>query len=210
MALKTQGLRFRETMAGYMSPAGSFRAGYRWGKAAGGEVRFTATIAIPDLDTFLQDPEHAAALSARLDYDGLGWDLQVKAGRFHLFCRRNDRTRMLYYLPFTCGGQTYLLFGQKFVGDRAPARLARPHVLHYPASTRMNQAGRSGAAGERHPHYRYPLSCACSPLRTSGAVRPSASFGSRALPERLHARTGRRLRTAVPGRASAFVLASGG
>jgi len=56
MALATSGLRFRETMAGYMSPAGSFRAGYRWGKVAGGEVRFTATIAIPDLDAFLQDP----------------------------------------------------------------------------------------------------------------------------------------------------------
>ena len=65
MALATSGLRFRETMAGYMSPAGSFRAGYRWGKAAGGDVRFTATIAIPDLDGFLQDPEHCAPLTAR-------------------------------------------------------------------------------------------------------------------------------------------------
>ncbi|HJX61467.1 MAG TPA: MaoC/PaaZ C-terminal domain-containing protein [Dehalococcoidia bacterium] len=105
-------------MAGYMSPAGSFRAGYRWGKVAGGEVRFTAAIAVPDLDAFLQDPEHCAALTARLDYDGLGWDLPVKAGRFHLFCRRSGHTRMLYYLPFTCSGQRYLLFGQKFVGDR--------------------------------------------------------------------------------------------
>jgi acyl dehydratase len=118
MALTTRGLHFRETMTGYMSPAGSFRAGYRWGKAAGGEVRFTATITIPDLDTFLQNSEHAAPLTASLNYDGLGWDLSVKDGRFHLFCRRNGRTRMLYYLPFACAGQRYLLFGQKFVGDR--------------------------------------------------------------------------------------------
>ena len=33
-------------MAGHMSPAGSFRAGHRWGKVAGGDVRFTATIVI--------------------------------------------------------------------------------------------------------------------------------------------------------------------
>jgi acyl dehydratase len=116
MAITTHGLRFRETMAGYMSPAGSFRAGYRWGKAAGGEVRFTATIAIPDLESFLHDPEHPAPLSARLDYAGMGWDLPVK-GRLHLLCRRNGRTRMLYYLPFTANGQHYLLFGQKLVGD---------------------------------------------------------------------------------------------
>ncbi len=91
MALTTRGLRFHETMAGFMSPAGSFRAGYRWGKVAGGEVRFTAAIAIPDLDAFLQDPEHPAALTARLDYDGLGWDLPVKAGRSTTFRKRRKR-----------------------------------------------------------------------------------------------------------------------
>jgi acyl dehydratase len=114
----TRGLRFRETMAGHMSPAGTFGAGYRWGKVAGGNVRFTATIVIPDIDVFLEDPEHQAQLTARLDYDGLGWGLPVKEGRFHLFCRRDGHTRMLYYLPFACSGQHYLLFGQKFVGDR--------------------------------------------------------------------------------------------
>ena len=141
MALETRGLRFRETMAGYMSPAGSFRAGYRWGKAAGGDVRFTATIAIPDLDAFLQDPEHAAALTASLDYGGLGWGLPVKAGRFHLFCRRSGRTRMLYYLPFTCSGQRYLLFGQKFVGDRPGLHLWRDLTSLHTQLLRLDESG---------------------------------------------------------------------
>jgi acyl dehydratase len=141
MALETHGLRFRETMAGYMSPAGSFRAGYRWGKAAGGEVRFTAVITITDLDTFLQDPEHAAPLTARLDYDGLGWDLPVKAGRFQLFCRRNGRTRMLYYLPFTCSGQRYLLFGQKFVGDRPGLHVWRDLTSLHTQLLRLDESG---------------------------------------------------------------------
>jgi len=35
----------------------------------------TATIFIADLDRFLEDPEHQAPLTARLDYDGLGWGL---------------------------------------------------------------------------------------------------------------------------------------
>jgi acyl dehydratase len=179
MALKTQGLRFRETMAGYMSPAGSFRAGYRWGKAAGGEVRFTATIAIPDLDTFLQDPEHAAALSARLDYDGLGWDLPVKAGRFHLFCRRNDRTRMLYYLPFTCGGQSHLLFGQKFVGDRPGLHVWRDLTSLHTQLLHLDESGRP--VGE--PLAKGILTIGVpavlrllSTLRTSGAVGPLGVF----------------------------------
>ena len=141
MALATRGLRFRETMAGYMSPAGSFRAGYRWGKVAGGDVRFTATIAIPDLDSFLQDPEHQAPLTAHLDYDGLGWDLPVKAGRFHLFCRRNGRTRMLYYLPFTCSGQRYLLFGQKFVGDRPGLHVWRDLTSLHTQLLRLGESG---------------------------------------------------------------------
>jgi acyl dehydratase len=142
MALTTRGLRFRETMAGYMSPAGSFRAGYRWGKAAGGEVRFTATITIPDLDTFLQDPEHVAPLTARLDYDGLGWDLPVKAGRFHLFCRRNGHTRLLYYLPFTCAGQRYLLFGQKYVGDRPGLHVWRDLTSLHTQLLRLDESSR--------------------------------------------------------------------
>ena len=146
MALETRGLRFRETMAGYMSPAGSFRAGYRWGKAAGGEVRFAATIAIPDLDTFLQDPEHRAALTASLDYDGLGWGLPVKVGRFHLFCRRDGHTRMLYYLPFTCSGQRYLLFGQKFVGDRPGPHVWRDLTSLHTQLLRLDESGQP--AGE--------------------------------------------------------------
>lgn len=146
MALATRGLRFRETMTGYMSPAGGFHAGYRWGKVAGGDVRFTATIAIPDLDTFLQDPEHRAALTASLDYDGLGWDLPVKAGRFHLFCRRNGRTRMLYYLPFTCSGQRYLLFGQKFVGDRPGLHVWRDLTSLHTQLLRLDESGQP--AGE--------------------------------------------------------------
>jgi len=146
MALATHGLRFRETMAGYMSPAGTFHAGYRWGKVAGGDVRFTALIAIPDLDSFLEDPEHQAPLTARLDYDGLGWGLPVKAGRFHLFCRRNGHTRMLYYLPFTCSGQQYLLFGQKFVGDRPGLHIWRDLTSLHTQLLRLDGSGQP--AGE--------------------------------------------------------------
>src|SRR4030042_4419749 len=142
MALETRGLRFRETLGGSMSPAGGFRAGYPWGKAAGGPVLFTATIAIPDLDAFLQDPEHAAALTASLDYDGRGWGLPVKAGRFHLFCRRNGRTRMLYYLPFTCNGQRYLLFGQKFVGDRPGLHVWRDLTSLQTQLLHLDESGR--------------------------------------------------------------------
>ncbi len=142
MALATRGLRFRETMAGHMAPAGSFRAGYRWGKAAGGDVRFTATIAIADIDSFLRDPEHQANLTAILDYAGLGSHLPVKEGRFHLFCRRNGRTRMLYYLPFSCSGQRYLLFGQKLIGDRPGLHIWRDLTSLHSQLLRLDESAR--------------------------------------------------------------------
>ena len=166
MALTTHGLRFRETMAGYMSPAGSFRAGYRWGKAAGGEVRFTATIAIPDLESFLHDPEHPAPLAARLDYAGMGWDLPVK-GRLHLLCRRNGRTRMLYYLPFTSNGQRYLLFGQKLVGDRPGLHVWRDLTSLHTQLLRSDESGRP--VGE-------PLARGILSIGLPAAVRQLSTF----------------------------------
>lgn len=141
MTQPSHGLRFRETMAGYMSPAASFRAGHRWGKVAGGAVRFTATIVIANIDSFLRDPEHQAPLTARLDYAGLGSRLPVRAGRFHLFCHRNGHTRMLYYLPFTCGSQRYLLFGQKFVGDRPGFHVWRDLTSLHTELLRLDESG---------------------------------------------------------------------
>jgi len=141
MTQLTHGLRFRETMAGYMSPAASFRAGYRWGKVAGGDVRFTATIVIADIDSFLHDPERQAPLTARLDYAGLGSRLPVKAGHFHLLCHRNGHTRMLYYLPFTCNRQRYLLFGQKFVGDPPGFHVWRDLTSLHTELLRLDESG---------------------------------------------------------------------
>ena len=201
MALATHGLRFRETMAGYMSPAGSFRAGYRWGKVAGGDVRFTATIAIPDLDSFLQDPEHQAPLTARLDYDGLGWGLPVKAGRFHLFCRRNGHTRMLYYLPFSSGGQQYLLFGQKFVGDRPGLHVWRDLTSLHTQLLRLDESGQpvgeplaKGILTIGLPSVLRQLST----FRALGATAPPGnSLAPRPFPDRIHAGAGSSLRPAL-------------
>ena len=167
MALATPGLRFRQTMAGYMSPAGSFRSGYRWGKVAGGDVRFTATIAIADLDEFFQDPEHQALLTARLDYAGLGSGLPVKRGRFHLLCRRQGQTRILYYLPFICSDQPYLLFGQQVVGDRPGLHLWRDLTSLYTQLLRTDESGR--ATGE-------PLAKGILTIGLPSALRQLSTF----------------------------------
>jgi len=118
MADDTYGLRFSEVMAGYMAPAADFASGYRLGRASATAVRFQATISIADLDRFLQELEHEAPMTALVDYAGLGSNLPAHDGRFNLFCRRDGHKRILYRLPFDCGNQRYILFGQKFIGDR--------------------------------------------------------------------------------------------
>jgi len=115
---KAHGLRFSESLSGYMSGESDHWAAYEAGRAAGLHARFWVTVSIPNLEALIADPEHEASLSGRVAIAGLGESLDVQDGRVCLFCRRGDETRLLYYLPFSQGGRSFLLRGEK--------RLTRP------------------------------------------------------------------------------------
>lgn len=106
------GLRFSESLAGYLSDGEDFSDASRAGRDLGQAARFWVTVSIPDLDAFLDDPEHVAPMTGRLTVAGVG-SAHVTEGRIHLFCKRNGQTRLLYHLPFTIGEQPYLLRGEK-------------------------------------------------------------------------------------------------
>ncbi len=110
---KAHGLRFSESLAGYLGEGSDYWAAYEAGRAGGLLARFWVTVSIPDLDAFLADPEHEASLRGRLTVAGLGRSLRVQDGRLHMFCRRGDELRLLYYLPFTQSGQDFLLRREK-------------------------------------------------------------------------------------------------
>lgn len=125
------GLSFTETMKGFLqkgaAPAvqediAAYVAAERTGQQANTYMEFTLTIAMPNLDQFLADPEHPGVANGDVRVDGFtaSGGAPVSNGRFNLFVetgRMYDR-RMLYALPFVgADGQPYLLDGFKQVRD---------------------------------------------------------------------------------------------
>jgi len=118
---KPSGLRFSESLSGYLGRGDDHWAAYEAGHAANLHARFWITVQIPDIQAFMADPEHEAPLSGRLTVAGMGYSLPVEDGRIHLFCSRGEGKRILYYLPFHHGDQRFLLRGEK--------RLSKPKGL---------------------------------------------------------------------------------
>lgn len=108
------GLRFSESLYGYLGAGPDFWDAYRDGRARGTWARFWATIHIPDLELFLADPEHRAAITGRVAVADLA-AAPVDDGRIDMFCVRGEEKRLLYYLPFRGGEERYLLRGEKRV-----------------------------------------------------------------------------------------------
>jgi hypothetical protein len=106
------GLRFSESLYGYLGAGSDFWEAYRDGRARGTWARFWATVHIPDLGRFLADEEHRAAITGRLVVAGLA-AAPVDDGSIHMFCVRGEEKRLLYYLPFRGGEERYLLRGEK-------------------------------------------------------------------------------------------------
>lgn len=129
------GMAFRETMAGFLSPAdrepadlAAYVAAARAGRQAGAQARLTLTIAVADLDRFLVDRLHAAAATGELRADPLtgGPPAAITNGVFNLFAA-GEATRgrkMVYSLPFVgSDGKPYLLDGFKEDADDGPWRV---------------------------------------------------------------------------------------
>jgi cholesterol oxidase len=118
---KPSGLRFSESLSGYLGRSDDHWAAYEAGRAANLHARFWITVRIPDLQAFIADPEHEASLKGRLTVAGMGHSLPVEDGRILLFCLRGEGKRLLYFLPFEHSDRRFLLQGEK--------RLSRPKGL---------------------------------------------------------------------------------
>jgi cholesterol oxidase len=112
------GLRYRERMHGTldMPPIpGSGERGRR-------RFSFAVTSTAPDVQQFVTDPAHPAALSGRIWVEGLTGSSgeSVSGGTFHLLVDSDDERAkiMSYAVPFrsTHDGQVWLLQGTKVVG----------------------------------------------------------------------------------------------
>jgi cholesterol oxidase len=125
------GLSFTETMKGFLQkgavpPAPESLAAYTAAERAGQQtnsyMEFTLTIAMPNLQAFLDDATHPGIANGNVRVDGFtaAAGAPVSDGLFNLFVetgRQYDR-RMLYALPFVgADGKPYLLDGFKEVRD---------------------------------------------------------------------------------------------
>lgn len=122
MAEERRQLEFTETMAGYAAAGQTdFRGGYDAGRAAGTPIEFTITVKVDDVDRFIDDPQHEAAVEGSVSSPLLGGTLRVIGGRFNLFVpSEGDRNRRLmrYRLPVGGNGKAeYTLVGFKDLHD---------------------------------------------------------------------------------------------
>lgn len=119
------GLTFQETMAGgFVLGATDPAEGLNEGELRGSILTMRCTVDIPDLDAFVNDPEHKAALRAVLDIPAFGTAIDAPQGTLYLFKPSDEPgVKLLHYqLGFSFGEQPYFLEGKKFIRDGSSPR----------------------------------------------------------------------------------------
>jgi cholesterol oxidase len=113
-------LTFDETMTGgFALGATEPEDGQKRGAAAGTMMKMNASIAIHDLDRFLNVPEHAGALTGTVDFSPIGNGMAATTGVFNLLKPGNtpDLKLFIYELGFEHAGKDYYLAGRKLVHE---------------------------------------------------------------------------------------------
>ena len=117
-------IEFAETMRGYVDAAQtSYADGYAAGKKKGNALSINVSVLIPDLQRFLDEPEHAGTLDGEVDCSLLGGSCAVQSGVFRLLPDTADLDRkvMYYQLYATTPQQQQITFvGVKQVQHDAP------------------------------------------------------------------------------------------
>jgi hypothetical protein len=116
---KKVGLRFTETMAGYLAEGvGDYEEGERVGQRQNNDLSFEVTIQIEDVEDFCKLSGRKARLEGVVSYRPLGQNLPIRDGEFSLF-RADEETgkrHMTYSFAFTGGdGNDYFLHGYKVI-----------------------------------------------------------------------------------------------
>jgi uncharacterized protein (DUF362 family) len=118
---KEPGLRFTETMAGYVvKGAEDFEEGGKKGKEQGLPLSFNVTIEIESVSDFIKLSGHKARMSGTLSYKPLGEGLPIHDGVFTLFMPdiESGTRQMTYSFWFTAAdGTDYSLYGYKVLRD---------------------------------------------------------------------------------------------
>ena len=114
-------LQFTEEMKGFVTIGSEdYQEGYKRGKEAKTAFMFRLTIAIDDVERFVDDAQHLGSATGYIDCEALGGRLPVETGWFNLFvdAAAGNRKYMHYRLLFADGvGGQHTMVGFKDVHD---------------------------------------------------------------------------------------------
>ena len=120
MTENTIGIAFEETMAGgFALGEKDPKAGRERGEAEGIVLAMHAKVEIPDIDQFIDNPDHLGKLSGTVDFPPFTNSMVAPSGVFNLFSPSNDPSckLMVYELAFEHNTKSYYLAGKKEVRD---------------------------------------------------------------------------------------------
>jgi cholesterol oxidase len=112
------GLKFSEVMTGgFAMGVSDPTAGEEQGNREGSTVALHCAITVDDLDSFVQDPQHAGVLSGSIDIPPLGTALACDHGVFNLFQPggASGEKWMVYEAGFSAKSRSYYLAGKKVI-----------------------------------------------------------------------------------------------
>src|SRR4030043_539309 len=142
---KKVGLRFLETMAGYLAEgAEGFEEGEKRGQEQDRRLSFDVTIEIESVSDFVKLSGQEAKMSGRVSYKPLGEGLPIEEGVFTLFKpdAASGKRQMTYSFWFTGkDGTDYSLYGYKVIHDD-PGMDALEDMTKF--FTRLYHGGRIG------------------------------------------------------------------
>ena len=114
------GIEFDETMVGpFVLGESDPKIVSTRGESKNSRLALHATVRIPDLQTFIADPDHLGKLEGTIKFPPLGDDLSATKGTFNLFSPTEDPQvkLMIYELEFSADEKPCYLAGQKRVRD---------------------------------------------------------------------------------------------
>jgi predicted patatin/cPLA2 family phospholipase len=146
-------LRFTEVMKGFAGIGADDPAkGDEAGRVGDTALSLHLTISIDDVDRFVTDPGHPAALTGHVQYDALGGRLPVDSGTFNLLVDDGDPAvkEMRYRLVcHDATGATYTVVGTKRVRDQPGIDVwADTATLYLQIRRGIGSSDRPGDGGE--------------------------------------------------------------
>lgn len=147
------GVTFRETMTGFLALGERDPSlGERVARARGTMLRLHARLEIPDLETFVRDPQHSGRLTGAVEIPGIGV-VEARHGVFRLFAPppfgyAPDQRMMIYELSVRIEGRPCLLVAERALSGGPAWRMwPEASTLHTRLHDGPSRRGEVMAAG---------------------------------------------------------------